>query len=348
MKKKGLIIATIVMVLVLAVSLTTATYAWFTAASTTKVDAFTFSVANNNDVNIGLKADNIYSSEGTSASYVSGTVTYNAGTAGVTEGVTSRASAWAGTVNGLSNTVDHDINWGAQGKAVGFSTTATANTQTVSTLHSFGTATTNNGYVYSASGVAQTSVTDVEAAVCNGSVSGDTKADYVYLPLGVQPNKTLWKNELIIYVDAYESSSSICGMLAALHVAYRINGAAAITDVQPFGSGASNTANQSAHYDTSLSTMSANLGSTVPTDAPTGTTATQQSAFTSTFTSATYHATKSGAIVIDLTAVADTTDDIAQVDMWFYLDGSDSDCQQGAVVNVVGNMYIFFYTIAAA
>ena len=33
MKKKGLIVATIVMVLVLAVSLTTATYAWFTASA---------------------------------------------------------------------------------------------------------------------------------------------------------------------------------------------------------------------------------------------------------------------------------------------------------------------------
>ena len=39
MKKKGLIIATIVMVLVLAVSLTTATYAWFTLSDVTKIDA---------------------------------------------------------------------------------------------------------------------------------------------------------------------------------------------------------------------------------------------------------------------------------------------------------------------
>ena len=41
MKKKGLIIATIVMVLVLAVSLTTATYAWFSSTGTVKVSSVT-------------------------------------------------------------------------------------------------------------------------------------------------------------------------------------------------------------------------------------------------------------------------------------------------------------------
>ena len=41
MKKRGLIVATIVMVLVLAVSLTTATYAWFTSDAEAKVDGVT-------------------------------------------------------------------------------------------------------------------------------------------------------------------------------------------------------------------------------------------------------------------------------------------------------------------
>ena len=55
MKKKGLIVATIVMVLVLAVSLTTATYAWFNAASTTIVEGINFSVGADTDVLIGVK-----------------------------------------------------------------------------------------------------------------------------------------------------------------------------------------------------------------------------------------------------------------------------------------------------
>ena len=136
-------------------------------------------------------------------------------------------------------------------------------------------------------------------------------------------------------------------MLAALHVAYRIDGAAAITDVQPFGTGSNNTANQSATYATSLSTMSANLSNEVPSGAPSGTLS-QQAVFANTFSPVTYQATKTGAIIIDISANCNTTDDICEVDMWFYLDGSDTDCNQGAVVNITGNMYIFFYTVAAA
>ena len=54
MKKKGLIIATIVMVLVLAVSLTTATYAWFSTTASTKVDQVSVKIGALSDVNIGV------------------------------------------------------------------------------------------------------------------------------------------------------------------------------------------------------------------------------------------------------------------------------------------------------
>ena len=54
MKKKGLIVATIVMVLVLAVSLTTATYAWFTTSDSTSIEGFNLTVVAGNAMNIGL------------------------------------------------------------------------------------------------------------------------------------------------------------------------------------------------------------------------------------------------------------------------------------------------------
>ena len=44
MKKKGLIISTVVMVVVLIASLTTATYAWFTASNKTEIKGFDVSV----------------------------------------------------------------------------------------------------------------------------------------------------------------------------------------------------------------------------------------------------------------------------------------------------------------
>ena len=55
MKKKGLIISTVVMVVVLIASLTTATYAWFTAADSVKVDSISLSVKSSAKVNVGVK-----------------------------------------------------------------------------------------------------------------------------------------------------------------------------------------------------------------------------------------------------------------------------------------------------
>ena len=55
MKKKGLIISTVVMVVVLIASLTTATYAWFTAASSVVVDSIKLEVTSDANVNVGVK-----------------------------------------------------------------------------------------------------------------------------------------------------------------------------------------------------------------------------------------------------------------------------------------------------
>ena len=56
MKKKGLIVATIVMVLVLAVSLTTATYAWFSTAAEAEVTEITVTVGQSPNLLVGVKS----------------------------------------------------------------------------------------------------------------------------------------------------------------------------------------------------------------------------------------------------------------------------------------------------
>ena len=58
MKKKGLIISTVVMVVVLIASLTTATYAWFTADSAASVTDIGFQVQSSSDLVIGLSKTN--------------------------------------------------------------------------------------------------------------------------------------------------------------------------------------------------------------------------------------------------------------------------------------------------
>ena len=75
MKKKGLIISTIVMVVVLIASLTTATYAWFSASSSAAVNAIEMNVGAASNVAIGVaKAANPGSVQ---TNYMYGNVEYN-------------------------------------------------------------------------------------------------------------------------------------------------------------------------------------------------------------------------------------------------------------------------------
>ena len=139
MKKKGLIIATIVMVLVLAVSLTTATYAWFTTSASTKVDQIAVNIAAASAVNVGVTttynsqdstqymydAINVSGATNNTLSYAEGTSglgsslsipAFNLGTA---VGTTTDSSAWGTTVDGTFNPTNTifaaKVNTSAQG-----------------------------------------------------------------------------------------------------------------------------------------------------------------------------------------------------------------------------------------
>lgn len=336
MKKKGLIIATIVMVLVLAVSLTTATYAWFTSAATTKIDAFTFSVATNNDVNIGFKIDEMYDEDANNDDFMSGAASYTHSGTAARAGSASRAGAWSGGTTGLTPTIEHNIKFGAQGKAIGFSdSTLTAGTAAASDLTSFDTATmTNNAYVYSANGNGTTLTSSTLApAVCNndGNSNADSqKCDYVYFDLGVQATKPLTTCNLVFLIDANGSASTQVGILASLHICWRIDDGA-WTDSQPFGANTRPTASlQSQQFDMGNGSAGTIAKSLVDTYSEYSTAPTN----------------KTGGLIVPLTASTflDGTD-IAQVQVYIYIDGSDTDCTTAAVNNISAKFSIFFNTI---
>ena len=332
MKKKGMIVATIVMVLVLAVSLTTATYAWFSVTNVTTIDAFNIAVVAGNAVNIGVKSDNTYSANPTADMFLNGDVTYS-GTAGQNGGGT-----WSGDQPGLGATLDHHISWGAQSQAVGITSADTetaVSTENTTTWKSGGKVVAANSPDGATTGV----LTGAKWAVANGndSTSPVTAADYVYLYLGASPTKALKTNQLIIMIDGTDSPGTILGMLSAIHVAYRVNGdinGGEWKDVDVFGEDDPDEDGiQGNHYNTSLSSVTTNL---LPEQQ-----ASWVASYTTGQTAPTFPGTKSQAVVIPLEAL--TQGAIDQIEIVIYLAGADSDCRDEAK-GTEGQVYIFFHT----
>ena len=74
MKKKGLIISTVVMVVVLIASLTTATYAWFSTQAQAEIKNISVTTAATEGLQIGVKTTN---TDEYGSGYTYGTITYN-------------------------------------------------------------------------------------------------------------------------------------------------------------------------------------------------------------------------------------------------------------------------------
>lgn len=317
MKKKGLIVATIVMVLVLAVSLSTATYAWFAQTTVTTIQSFSVSVVSDNAVNIGVKVNNTYNADATSDDFVHGTVTYSGQTAGAIGGGT-----WEGE-KGLDSTLtlEDTILWGAQKAAVG-----------VTSASSAGDATYDNTKLWEDGGTLVISavkgaedeagnptIADQKAAYANNN--GTANGDYVYIFLGATPSKKLTSNELIIAIEADKEQGTIIGMNAAIHVAYRINGASTWTDVELFG--------DSVHYNDSIDDIENPL------------TEAQQAAYNTSY-GTTMATTGVGAVVID--NLKTTQGAIDQIEIVIYIAGADSDCRNEAK-GAGGDISIFFNAV---
>lgn len=218
MKKKGLIISTVVMVVVLIASLTTATYAWFSVSSNTSISGFDVSVTSNNAINIGLKGDT-YNTGTSPDEFVSGTCAY-------VQGTDKFFGHWTGNTSLAPTIDDTGVYWGAQSKAVGFATTkidATAATYENVGFFPNGAADDFAGTAIAANGSSKT-LTSPEIAKANGEKTDDNSKNghYAYLHIGAKPIKAVQAdtNKFYVVVQPQGAGTSI-GIAAAVHVAYR-------------------------------------------------------------------------------------------------------------------------------
>ena len=312
MKKKGLIISTVVMVVVLIASLTTATYAWFTTSSVTSIEGFNVEVVASNAVDIGMKKTCTYDPHAIDSDFVSGDVTYTASAAGSIGG-----GSWSEGTEGLSSTLNHGINWGSQNKAVGVTTADNAASA----------AKGNTGYWNVENGktaIAANGGKDKSGAeiltLQDGAVAN---SHYAYFFLGARPTKELVSNELVISIDA--TGSTNIGILSAIHVAYRLNSNDAWTDVDIFGDG-----DGGIHYGKKSSAVDNNMSPA------------QQAAYKSTYGK---DAPNKGVHVYAIPGLSITTGDLDQLEIVIYLAGADSDCIDQAKGSK-GAISMFFNAVA--
>ncbi len=325
MKKKGLIISTVVMVVVLIASLTTATYAWFNTSATTSISGFTVSVEAGNVMNIGLNSQSYtsYSSTATPDNFVSGDCTYTGGDAGQ-----FASGYWTGAT-GLGATITHDIVWNSQSKAVGFSKLDTDAAATTATDSNTGFITKEGWNKIIAANGERGKIDSATArfAVANKKTTADsdnsTNGDFVYMFLGAQPTAALTANTNKLHIVIQpQGSGTTNGMAAAIHVAYSLNGGTWVdkdfSGVANVNSGAYNNArsgNSAAIYGDITGTTHGFIGSV-------------------SYDSNTKKTTIPGAVSvdIDLTEYTDSTTaaPLDQIQLVIYIAGSDSDCFDSA------------------
>ena len=352
MKKKGLIIATIVMVLVLAVSLTTATYAWFTASNVTKISEFSVSVVSNNAVNIGVKDDcsafAVKSGDTpiSTSLFCTGDVAYTKPSSGLVGGT------WNSETDGLSANINHDIVWGQTSTAIAARISGDALSTSQSDYYNLGYAlkgkkTDNTTNITAAeinkanAGATTGTLVNVANANCNyaGAVDDKSAGDYAYLFLGASPNvsstETLDTNNLVVMLDWSTSNASTLGIIASIHIAYRFSkdgaAASAWTDVDILGAGGYS-------GTTSKNGVTSNVVNGTTGQAAYGT------AYTQTYTG-TAPANNSYAFI--LTGLSTGYGAVDQIEMIIYMDGTDPDCSN-AGLNAGCTVKIFFCTDVVA
>ena len=307
MKKKGLIISTVVMVVVLIASLTTATYAWFTQDTKTSISGFELQVVAGNAVNIGVKKDLTaqYSAADTSTAFVSGTCSYT-GTKGKLLGVGS----WDGDP-GLGPTLEHQIMFGEMSKAVGFTNVGTATDANINNTTAFSS--TASKVIAANKGKADGALSGQVDAVVNGNVGESTVGDLAYLWLGVSPAQELQSAaKLHIFVQSNGGGENL-GIAAAVHVAYSVNGTTWV-DVDAFNNLSETNTNNTITY----ATTKASYTTTMPVDA------------TDVFTGATKSSVQQGMTKVTIDLTQTEVGKLDQVQLVIYLAGSDSDCVDAA------------------
>ena len=207
MKKKGLIIATIVMVLVLAVSLTTATYAWFSTQASTKVDTISVTVDAASAVAIGVTTsygsttEAQYLSDSVNVAGSNNTLSYTDGTEGL------------GTTLGFSSAFALSTAVATTASTTPFGTAYNAETNKIAVDNNF----TPHNTIFKAdpiSGTANTSkgVPDPETASAAAS-----NVDYIDLSMGCRAAQSGVQGIYCTVTVKTTDTSQYMKMNAALH-----------------------------------------------------------------------------------------------------------------------------------
>lgn len=196
MKKKGLIISTVVMVVVLIASLTTATYAWFSSSNNVYVEPISMNVGEGADLLIGAKTNNTYAETVSAGDFQNGTLTWESG-------------QWSGE-NGLSTSINTGLAFTNLSKAIGTGTLA-AEEWTVDSTFSEG-----NTIIIANGNGSEIENSTVETATAN--------KDYFSIVMGVQPVASDLNSIACVVTAVPTGTRTTLDMAAAIHVRYRVDG----------------------------------------------------------------------------------------------------------------------------
>ena len=245
MKKKGLIISTVVMVVVLIASLTTATYAWFTADGAASVTDIGFQVQSSSDLVIGLsKTNTLLTDNIDNSKFVSDGTVFNA-----PDGTNARGS-WTTTSggDGLGLKIDTGLQLTNVTQAV-YSFTGTGGSDT-NKWSGYAQDTYNRGNDASkvTTGMKQNSTILKAKGSGNDITSGSllkanmngwgeetnaVQGDYLDVVFGVRPQKSNVKSYGCLITVTNSNAGNNVGLSAALHAIWSTGGA--YTEVDLYG-----------------------------------------------------------------------------------------------------------------
>ena len=225
MKKKGLIISTVVMVVVLIASLTTATYAWFNSSATAKIDDISMSVGASSKVQIGMRKSSATGANVTD--YKSGEITFDAA-----------GELATGQYEGLGNLL-----------STGISLDVTAGVGTSKSGDTMDQAYTKANVFYKASGSSYEELGALVKARINGESDAakdedKTKTDVIDFALGIRAAQADVYGTYAKITVTIPTGQTYMGMVTALYAEITVGDKSYEGDI--FG--------ESIHFDTTTAT----------------------------------------------------------------------------------------------
>ena len=329
MKKKGLIISTVVMVVVLIASLTTATYAWFTTEGSATVTDISFGVVASSDLVIGVSKNNTWveTNDLANAQFVSDGTVFSEPT------VQNPRGTWSSTSEGtgLGLTIDTGLQLNGVEQAVySFNgndptdykrgtgdtykykvETGLARSDTVTMKKA-----TGNGSKIDTTSIAQA---NMNGWTTTGTETTTVKGDYLDVVFGVKAQKDNVKAFGCLITVTNKQTGNV-GLSAALHAVYSTDGTT-YTEVDLYGNYA---------CGQKISDIKAPAAATKDFGTDTTTTYLYDGQKQTTDGDTTLFIPLAGNDVKDFDTNLGTADsDIKQLHLMVYLCGPDGDCKSG-------------------